>query len=115
MLICNRKIVYSGLLSTTATALCFPNQAKEVNDYARQQANIFYRTYIWPRALPKPKSKEATPVKSESKSNEKIIQGKDQIIKIEKQAALKTTDEITKGDTGMANSDDQDMYTTRGK
>ena len=51
------------------------------------------------------------------KTNQVIIQGKDQIIKIEKQESdLKRTDETEiKGDTGMANTDDKDMYTTRGK
>lgn len=47
-----RKILYSGALTTTATALCFPNQTRVYTNKARQlaseNAEFIYRTYIWP-------------------------------------------------------------------
>lgn len=98
-----RKILYSGVLTTASTALCFPNQTKiytnQATQFAKQQTDYIYKTYLWPEA-PK-KVKETKPLVTKEKSSSIITQGKDQIIKIDKET--KTTEDSLKieGDQGQ--------------
>lgn len=117
-----RKILYSGALTTTATALCFPNQTKvyanQASQYAKENAEKIYRTYIWPTEEPK-KTVSKEPIENEKKTVVKknsetvVANGKDQIIKLD--GAEGNSKRVLEGDIGQANLDDQDMYTTRGK
>lgn len=106
-----RKIVYSGCLTAASTALCFPNQAKsytnEATQFTKQKVELIYKTYIWSEA-----AKQSTAPKSDKKPSD-TIKGKDQIIKLEIDSSNQETRQLA-GDKGQANSDDQDMYTTRG-
>ena len=107
-----RKLLYSATLGTATTALCYPNEAKnitsQVSGMASNQFNVFYRTYVWPEN----KTKKETVAKPQPAV---VENSKDKVIKLNKEDLKSSSNSTVVGNKGMSNDDDQDMYTTRSK
>lgn len=110
-----RKGLNCTLLATASTALTFPKETKvvssKVNEFVSKEAEVLYRTYIWPE--------EKKVAKKEKQAEEIVWNTANEHTKLIKLNKEDLNDTVPKaemvGNKGMSNDDDSDMYTTRNK
>lgn len=117
-----RKFLYTSVLASGATALCFPKEAKQYSnkayDAGKQNAYALYRQYVWPEEkIPgsPPAAAKSQPEKLEDQVK-KQIDAKDKVLKLDKETidSAKSTKKLA-GDKGQSSDEDKEMYTTRSK
>lgn len=111
-----RKLFYTGLLTTGATAVCYPKEAKvfssKLYEISEQNAKKIYREYIWPE-----ESNKKAVLKKIDQNKGEVEQkhdSKDKIVKLDNEAikSILSSKNIV-GDKGQSTDEDKDMYTTR--
>jgi hypothetical protein len=107
-----RKFLYVSALSAGATAICFPNEAKQLSnqtlDLSKYYLNRVYRDYVWPTGDSKASKQPAQNAKPEAQ--------KDTIVRVDANSTTDLKGSVqVKENMGQSSEQDKDMYTTRSK